>query len=78
LLQTSNLILGFGFSGPVDDSTIQVLVDYLKQTVNSTNSFLLLFNGIEKRFTRTTMNWLTTVQNIFGVQIWDYVIIGVS
>jgi hypothetical protein len=69
---------GFGFSGDVDDYTIKVVVEYLKNEVRSTNSFLLLFNGLEKRFTRTTLHWLTSIQNIFGSEIWSYAIIGVQ
>jgi hypothetical protein len=69
---------GFGFSDQVDDRTIENLVAYLKETVHSTTAFLFLFKGVEKRFTKTTIDWLRVLRNIFGDKLWDHVIFGVK
>ncbi len=69
---------GFGFSDEVDDKTIEDMVNYLKTNVTSTTKFLLLFKGVEKRFTKTTLDWLKVIKNVFGNNLWKHVLLGVS
>ena len=66
---------GFGFHDTIDDRSIDHLVSYLKKKVNSTTAFLLLFKGVEKRFTKTTHEWLKVIENIFGDKLWDHVVL---
>ena len=68
---------GFGYSSEVDDKTISDLVKFLKGSVHSVTCFVLLFKGVDKRFSLTTVNWLKVIQNIFGGKLLDHVILGV-
>ena len=66
---------GFGFHDTIDDQSFDHLVKFLKNDVNSTTAFLLLFKGVEKRFTKTTHDWLKVIENIFGDKLWDHVVL---
>ena len=69
---------GFGFSDDIDDRTIENLVKFLKEDIKSTTAFLFLFKGVEKRFTKTALDWLKVMKDVFGDKLWDHVILGVS
>ena len=69
---------GFGFSDDIDDRTIENLVKFLKEDIKSTTAFLFLFKAVEKRFTKTALDWLKVMKDVFGDKLWDHVILGVS
>lgn len=78
ILEKNIIILtGFGFSDVIDDRTIENLVNFLKKEINSATVFLFVFKGAEKRFTRTAVDWLNVMINLFGRKLWDHVILEV-
>ena len=50
----------------------------MKEDIKSTTAFLFLFKGVEKRFTKTALDWLKVMKDVFGDKLWDHVILGVS
>ena len=78
ILNVYGFFSGFGFSDDIDDRTIENLVKFLKEDIKSTTAFLFLFKGVEKRFTKTALDWLKVMKDVFGDKLWDHVILGVS
>jgi hypothetical protein len=72
------LFTGFGFSNDIDDQNIGNVVKFLKEETKSITAFIFLFNGVEKRFTRTAFEWLKVMERIFGNRLWDHVILEVK
>jgi len=66
---------GFGDSDNDDNELIDEMTKYLKNTVNTTNLFLLTFNGEQDRLDSTLQQMIREVEALFGRKFWDNVVL---
>jgi len=69
---------GFGDSDNEDEALIEEMMNILANVVDHADTILLLFNGELPRFDASLQSMLKTMTQIFGVDWWNYVVIGVS
>ena len=69
---------GFGDSDSDDEALIEEMMNVLANVVDHANTLVLLFDGTETRFDASLQNMLKRMTQIFGVDWWNYVVIGVS
>jgi len=66
---------GFGDSEGRDDQFIDEMVDVLVHHVNTTNVFLLTFNGEDPRMDNMIKQMIREMEMLFGYDFWDNVIL---
>jgi len=66
---------GFGDSEGRDDQFIDEMVDVLVHHVNTTNVFLLTFNGEDPRMDGIIKQMIREMEMLFGYKFWDNVIL---
>ena len=66
---------GFGDSDNDNSILIDEMVHFLKDTVKTTNTFLLLFNGQQDRIDKSLQQMLRELQALFGETIWLNIIL---
>merc|ERR1712055_73170 len=69
---------GFGDSDNEDEALIEEMMNILANVVDHADTILLLFNGELPRFDASLQSMLKRMTQIFGVDWWNYVVIGVS
>jgi len=69
---------GFGDSNNDDEALIEEMMNILANVVVHADTLVLLFNGMETRFDAGLQSMLKRMTQIFGVDWWNYVVIGVS
>merc|ERR1719239_1068988 len=69
---------GFGDSDNDDEALIEEMMNILANVVDHADTILLLFNGKLPRFDASLQSMLKRMTQIFGVDWWNYVVIGVS
>merc|ERR1712130_669917 len=69
---------GFGDSDNDDEVLIEEMMDTLANVVDHVDSIVLLLDGRKTRFDASLQNMLKRMSQIFGVDWWNYVVIGVS
>jgi len=62
---------GFGDTDNDDNQLIDEMVDVLKHVVNTTNVFLLAFNGQDERMDTLTQQMLREMEGMFGYGFWN-------
>jgi len=66
---------GFGDSDNDDNILITEMVDALKNSIKTANTFLLTFNGQSERFDTLLQQMLREVEALFGTGFWDHVVL---
>jgi len=69
---------GFGDAIAADGKTVNQMVKTLKGEIKFLNTFVLLFNGKNSRFTLEMKNMISRFQDIFGDHFWPNVVFAVS
>ena len=69
---------GFGDSNNDDEALIEEMMEVLANVVVHADTLVLLFDGTTTRFNAGLQNMLKRMTQIFGVDWWNYVVIGVS
>ena len=64
---------GFGDSDNDDNELLDEMVETLKDTVKTTNGFVLLFNGQNDRFDGKSQQMIREMEAMFGNGFWDHV-----
>ena len=54
------------------------MIHILKDSLLTTNGFVLLFKGTDDRFDASLQQMLRDVEIMFGKSFWDHVILGFS
>ena len=66
---------GFGDSDNDDSKLIDEMVNFLKNTLNTTNTFLLCFNGAQDRIDASIQQMIREMLALFGKKFWDNVVL---
>ena len=69
---------GFGDSDGEDSELIDEMTVALKDSIKTTNGFVILFHGQEDRYNESLQRMLREFAMIFGKKFWDYAIMGFS
>ena len=69
---------GFGDSDNNDEALTEEMMNILANVVVHADTIVLLFKGTETRFNASLQSMLKIMTQIFGVEWWNYVVIGVS
>jgi len=69
---------GFGDTIAADGKTVNQMVKTLKEEIKFLNTFVLLFNSKNSRFTLEMKNMISRFQDIFGDHFWSNVVFAVS
>ena len=69
---------GFGDSDNDDEALVEEMMNILANVVVHADTIVLLFKGTETRFNASLQSMLKIMTQIFGVDWWNYVVIGVS
>ena len=66
---------GFGDTNNDDSKLIDEMINFLKNTLNTTNTFLLCFNGKQDRIDASLQQMIREMLAMFGSKFWDNVIL---
>ena len=69
---------GFGDSDNDDEILIEEMMDTLANVVDHADTIVLLLDGRKTRFDASLQNMLKRMTQIFGLDWWNYVVIGVN
>ena len=69
---------GFGDSDGEDSKLIDEMTVALKDSIKTTNGFVILFHGQEDRYNESLQRMLREFAMIFGKKFWDNAIMGFS
>ena len=69
---------GFGDSDGEDEELIEEMMDTLANTINHSDTILLLLRGDDTRFGEGLQKMINRMTLMFGHNWWDYVVVGVS
>ena len=69
---------GFGDSDNDDEVLIEEMMDTLANVVDHVDTIVLLLDGRKTRFDASLQNMLKRMSQIFSLDWWNYVVIGVS
>ena len=69
---------GFGDSDGEDAANVEEMVTILHENIQSTNAIVLLLKGDTNRFGEGLVNMVREMTQLFGEDMWNYAVIGVS
>ena len=69
---------GFGDSDNDDGVLIEEMMDTLANVVDHVDTIVLLLDGRKTRFDASLQNMLKRMSQIFGLDWWNYIVVGVS
>jgi len=72
-------IPGIGCSGQNDKQLLEDMIQFLRNDVNTTNAFVLTFDGLETHFSLSKIEQLVhEIESTFGFSFWDNTVLAVT